>query len=189
MIGKENGMTSWIIVSLELVILTLGFKSCNIVDTILSFFPCLAFSCLRNKVLHKKTNRQIEKSAIPLFEPWDIWFSGKEPPPVGSATLWRRKVNNQTHNSFGWLEWNDWHDQSNTPNPIPCRPAITIQWNLAAIFENLKKNQYRVQVAIFEFDGRIIFEYTLHQTIVLATGMNSMQNIGKSIKNDVLYSE
>ena len=57
MIGKENGMMSWIIVSLELVILTLGFKSCNIVDTILSFFPCLAFSCLRNKVLQKKTTR------------------------------------------------------------------------------------------------------------------------------------
>ena len=76
-------------------------------------------------------------------------------------------------------------------HPIQSRADLQSQFNeiLQQFLKIKKKNQYRVQVAIFEFDGRIIFEYTLHQTIVLATGMNSMQNIGKSIKNDVLYSE
>ena len=40
---------------------------------------------------------------------------------------------------------------------------------------------YRIQVGILELDIRIIFKYALHETIIVATGVDGMQNVSESV--------
>jgi hypothetical protein len=45
----------------------------------------------------------------------------------------------------------------------------------------MKNRIYRIQVGILELDMGIILKYALHETIIVPTGVDGMQNVSESV--------